>query len=96
MSTDELLANVLQILETCLPVNHNSCEKLVLSLQSPIMLEDHIITTSFSFFIADVNSLSCEFDNFVFKPLHCIIFVLLKIIISIDLHLHVQNFYGAL
>ena len=47
ISTDELLANGLQILETCLSVSNNSCEKLVLSLESPIMLGDNLIATSF-------------------------------------------------
>ena len=51
MSTDELLANALRILETCLPVSNNSCGKLVLSSESPIMLGDNLITTSFSFFL---------------------------------------------
>ena len=41
MSTDELLANALQILETCLLVSNNSCGKLPLSLESPIMLKDN-------------------------------------------------------
>ena len=50
MSTDELLANALGMLETCLCVNNNSCGKLVLSLASPIMLGDNLITTLFSFF----------------------------------------------
>ena len=73
MSTDEFLANPLQILETCLFVNNNSCEKLVLSLESPIVLRDNLITTSFSFFIADFNLFSYELDSFVFKRLHCVI-----------------------
>ena len=45
ISTNELLANALRILETCLPVN-NSCGKLAISLESPIMLGDNLITTS--------------------------------------------------
>ena len=36
-------------------------------------------TTSFSFFIADLNLLSCEFDSFTFKLLYCVIFILIKI-----------------
>ena len=64
ISTDYLLANALRILETCLSVNNNSCEKLVWSLDSPIMLGDNAITTSFSSVIADFTLLSCEFDNF--------------------------------
>ena len=53
MSTDELLVNALRILETCQSVNNNSCGILVLSLESPVMLGDNLITKSFSFFIAD-------------------------------------------
>ena len=65
MSTGELLANALRILETCQSVNNNLCGKLLLSLESPTMLGDNLITTSFSFFIADFNLFSCEFDNLV-------------------------------
>ena len=46
-------------------------EKLV-SL-SPIMLDDNLKTTSVSFFIADFNLLSCEFDSLTFKLLYCVI-----------------------
>ena len=67
MSVDELLVKALRILETCMFVSNNSCGKLVLSLESPIMLGDNPITTSISFFIADFDLLSCEFDSFVFK-----------------------------
>ena len=64
MLTDELLANALRMLETHLSVNKNSRGKLPLSLASPIMLGDNLIKTSFSFFIAAFNLLSCEFENF--------------------------------
>ena len=64
MSTDELLENALRILETCLFVSNNSCGKLPLSLESPIILGDNLITTSVSFFNADFSLLSREFDNF--------------------------------
>ena len=47
--------------------------KITSELQSPIMLGDSLITTSFSFFIADFNLFSCEFGNFVFKQLYCVI-----------------------
>ena len=63
MSTDELLANALRILETYLFVSNNSCGKLPLSLETPTMLGDNLITTSCSFFIADLNLLSSEFDS---------------------------------
>ena len=51
MPIDELLANALQMLETCLFVSNNSCGKLPLSLESPIMLGYNLITTSFSFLL---------------------------------------------
>ena len=53
------------MLETCLSVNNNSCGKLISSLESPIMLGDILIITSVSFFIADFNLFSREFDNFI-------------------------------
>ena len=46
------------MLETCLFVSKNTCGKLPLSLESPIMLRDNLITTSFSFFTADFSLLS--------------------------------------
>ena len=70
ISTDELLANALCILETCLPVSNNSCGKLTLSIEPPIMLGYNLITTSFWFFTADFNLFSCEFDNFTLTLLH--------------------------
>ena len=70
MSIDELLANALRLIQTCLPFNNNSCGKLVLSLESPIILGDNLITRSFSFFIAYFNLLSYEFDNFTFTVLY--------------------------
>ena len=42
----------------CFFVSNNSCGKLPLSLESPMMLGDNLITTSFSFVIADFNLLS--------------------------------------
>ena len=56
-----------------MPVNNNSCGKLASLLESPIMLGDNLNTTSVSFFIADLNLLSCEFHNFTFKILYCVI-----------------------
>ena len=44
--------------------------KISFITESPIMLGDNLITTSFSFFIADFNLLSCEFDNFTFTLLY--------------------------
>ena len=70
MSTDKLLANYLRKLETRLSVNNNSCGKLPLSLASPIMLGDNLITTSFLFFIAAFNLFSCGLYNFTFTLLY--------------------------
>ena len=52
-------------------VNNNLCGKLV-SL-SPIVFDDNLKTTPASFFIADFNLLSYEFDSFTFKLLYCVI-----------------------
>ena len=38
-------------------------------LLSPIIFDNNLKTISVSFFIADLNLLSCEFDNFTFKLL---------------------------
>ena len=39
-------------------------------LELPIIFDDIRKTTSFWFFIADFNLLSCEFDSFTFKLLY--------------------------
>ena len=57
---DELLENALRIVETYLPVNNNSCGKLVSSLESPVVLGDILIITSVSFYIADFSLFSWE------------------------------------
>ena len=75
ISVDELLENALRMLETCLFVNNSSCGKLPLSLESPIIFGDILITTSVSFFIAVFNLLSCEFDSFIFTLLYSIIYI---------------------
>ena len=62
---------------TCLLVNNNLWGKLVLLL--PIIFDDNFKTTPVSFFIADFNLLSYEFDSFTFNPLYCVIFILIKI-----------------
>ena len=71
ISADELFAKVLRRFETCVLVNYNLRGKLA-SL-SPIISDDNLKTTSVSFFIADFNLLSYEFDNFTFKLLYCVI-----------------------
>ena len=75
ISVDELLENALRMLETCLFVNNSSCGKLPLSLESPIIFGDILITTSVSFFIAVFNLLSCEFDSFIFTLLYSVIYI---------------------
>ena len=37
------------------------------------MFDDSLKTTWVSFFIADFNLVSCEFDSFTFKLLYCVI-----------------------
>ena len=61
-------------------VNNNLWGKLVSS--SPMIFDDNLKTTSDSFYIADLNLLSCEFDSFIFKLLHCVIFILIKNLIT--------------
>ena len=67
ISVDEWLAKALRRFATCLFVNNNSSSEL------PIIVDDNLKITSVSFFIADFNLLSCEFDNFTFKLLYCVI-----------------------
>ena len=50
--------------EDCLLVNNNLWGKIV--LLSPIICDDNLKTTSVSFFIAELNLLSCECDSFTF------------------------------
>ena len=71
ISADEWIAKALRRFETCLLVNNNLWEKLVSS--SPIIFDVILKTTSVSFFIVDLNLLSCEFDSFTFKLLYCVI-----------------------
>ena len=70
ISVAELFAKDLRRFATCLLLNNNSCGKLVSSSELPIIFDDNLKTTSVSFFIANFNLLSCEFDSFTFKPLH--------------------------
>ena len=64
-----MVLKALQRFETCLLVNNNLWQKSV-SL-SPIILDDSLKTTSVSFFIADLDLLSCEFDSFTLN--YCIV-----------------------
>ena len=69
ISVDELFAKALRRFETCLIVHNNLCEKLVSSLELPIIFDDNLKTILVLFFIADLNLLSYEFDSFTFKLL---------------------------
>ena len=71
ISVDDLSANALRRFETCLLVNNNLWGKLVSS--SLIKFDNNLKTTSVSFFIADIDLLSCKFDSFVFKLLYFVI-----------------------
>ena len=77
ISADKWFAKALRRFENCLLVNNNVWGKLV-SL-SPIIFDDNLKTTPVSFFIADLNLLSCEFDNFIFKLLCHFILIKIKI-----------------
>ena len=63
ISIDKLFAKALRIFTTCLLANNNLWGKLVSF--SPIMFDDNLDTTSVSFFITDLNLLSCEFDSYI-------------------------------
>ena len=52
---------------TCLIVDNNSCGKLILSSEVPIIFDDNLKTISISLFIAGFNLLSSAFDSFIFK-----------------------------
>ena len=73
VSTDELFEEALQIQETCLSVNNNSCGKLVSSFELPVMLGDILIVISVSFLVAAFNLFSCGPDNFTFNLLYWVI-----------------------
>ena len=51
-------------------VNDNSCGKLILSSETPIIFDDNLKTTSVSFSFADLNLLS---DNLIALHLNCCI-----------------------
>ena len=74
ISADEWLEKDLRRLKICLPANNILWGKLVSLL--PIMFDDNLNTTSVSFFIAEFNFLSFEFDSFTFKLLYCVILYL--------------------
>ena len=45
---------------------------------SPIIFDDSLKTNSVSFFIAEFSLIFCEFDNFIFKLLYCVIYYIDK------------------
>ena len=71
ISADKLFEKALQRFKTCLLVNNNNLCGNLASL-SPIILDDNLKTTSFSFFIADLNLLICEFDSIALHLNNCI------------------------
>ena len=70
---DEPFPKVLQILETCIPVNNNLFAKLASSPELPITFDERFKIVSVLFFIPDFNLLSCEVDNFTFRVSHFIL-----------------------
>ena len=50
MLAEELFADILQSLETCVLVNNNWCRKLFSSLESPTTFDEVVKVTSASFF----------------------------------------------
>ena len=86
ISVHKLFAKALPIFATCLLVNNNSCEKLILLSELSIIFDDNLKTTSVFLCVsvcvcvcvcvcvfADFNLSSCEFDSFTFKLLYCAI-----------------------
>ena len=69
----ELLAKALRKFVTCLLVNNDLDGKLVSFLGLAIIFDDNLKTVLVSFFIADFNLLSCEFDSFTFKLFYWLI-----------------------
>ena len=63
---DNLFAKALWRFTTCLLVNNNLCGKLVSSLELSIISDEVLRVTLVSFFTANFNFLSCEYDNLTF------------------------------
>ena len=68
---DEPFVKALRIFETCVSVDNNLCRKLVCKL--PIKFDERFKVSSVPLFIADLNLLSCELNNFTFNVLHWVI-----------------------
>ena len=73
IGVDKLFTKALQIFAACLLVNNNSCGKLILSSESPIIFHDNLKTFSVPSSIANLNLSSYEFGSFTFKLLYCVI-----------------------
>ena len=73
ISAGELFAKDLRRSAICLLVNYNLWGKLVSPSELLIKFAHNFKTTSVSFFIADFNLWSCEFDSFTFKLLYWVI-----------------------
>ena len=67
--TEKLAFFSKQLSGVCCALNNNLSRKLVSSIRLQIIFDDNHKTASVSFFIADFNLLSCEFNSFVFKLL---------------------------
>ena len=75
ISVDDLPTKALRRFTTCVLVNNNLRRKLVSSLELPVIFDDYLKTASVSFFVANFNLLSCEFDtivnlNYCIKPFY--------------------------
>ena len=70
---EELFAKALWSLGTCVLVNNNLCGKLFSSLESPATFDEEFKVTSVPIFIAGINLLSCELDDFTFNVLYWMI-----------------------
>ena len=66
----KLFTKALRILETCVLVSNNLCGKLFSSAESLAKFDERFKVTLVPFFIADLNSLSCELGNFTFNVLY--------------------------
>ena len=63
MLTDEPFAKALQIFESCVSINNNSCGKFVSLSELLIKFVKRFIVASVKFFIPFFNLLSCEIEH---------------------------------
>ena len=75
---DEPFEKAFRSLETCVLVNINLGRKLFSSLESTIIFDERFKVTAVLFFVADLNLLSCELDNFTFNVLYWVISFYIK------------------